>query len=115
MFFAKDADSRPEADAHDPSDFLGVDSVFPAQQARPLMLGSLKNIQIEEGKNTNGNPIAALVIAIEMLKNHTTSNRSKSWAKEIVLLTQAEAKLKQGGWQDVLQMLVDEGIRLKVM
>lgn len=48
-YFAKDASSRPEAEAYDPADFLGVGSVFPPQQARPSMLSELKALEVGKG------------------------------------------------------------------
>lgn len=44
-FFAKPESGRPEAQAHDPADYVGVASIFPPQQARPQMLGVVKSIQ----------------------------------------------------------------------
>lgn len=56
------------------------------------------------------------MVTLELLKQHREYNRgAKNWAKEVVLLTHADAKLKQGGWQDVLQMLVDDNITLRVI
>lgn len=129
-YFAKDPTSRPEAEAYDPADFLGVGSIFPPQQARPSMLSELKVLEIGKG-NANRElqviasvsqaeslslAIAALVVTLELLRQHRDYNRgAKNWAKEVVLLTHSEAKLKQGGWQDVLQMLVDDNITLRII
>lgn len=39
---------KPEADAHDPQDYVGVASIFPPQQARPQMLGVVQAIEVGE-------------------------------------------------------------------
>lgn len=51
-FFAKSEGDEPEANAHDPQDYVGVASIFPPQQARPQMLGVVQSIQIGD---FNGN------------------------------------------------------------
>ncbi|KAJ9121077.1 hypothetical protein QFC24_005058 [Naganishia onofrii] len=115
-FFARSENEGPEASAHDPQDYVGVASIFPPQQARPQMLGVINSIQVGQ---FNGNPMAALVVLEELLDQHTTDGTqgrsTRNWKKEVVVLTYAQAKVKQVGWEVVLEGVRNRSILLKIM
>jgi ATP-dependent DNA helicase 2 subunit 2 len=56
--------------------------------------------------------VSALMVALDMIHVH---KHTKSWALEVVLITDGESAFKQDEYEDAMKRFDDLGVRLLVM
>ncbi|EIW69540.1 hypothetical protein M231_07455 [Tremella mesenterica] len=79
------------------------------QTARPKIVETVMNVEVGEHE---GNPISALMVALDMIQVH---KHTKSWALEVILITDGESNFDQGEYEDAMDRFDDMGVQLNVL
>ncbi|OCF38430.1 hypothetical protein I317_07796 [Kwoniella heveanensis CBS 569] len=79
------------------------------QTAKPKTVEVVMNLDVGEHE---GNPISALMVALDMVHTH---KHTKSWALEVVLITDGESAFRQDEYEDAMDRFDDLGVRLSVV
>ncbi|KAK8869939.1 hypothetical protein IAR55_000507 [Kwoniella newhampshirensis] len=79
------------------------------QTAKPKTVELVMNLDVGEHE---GNPVSALMVALDMIHVH---KHTKSWALEVVLITDGESSFKQEEYEEAMDRLDDLGVRLSVV
>ncbi|KAL7422191.1 ATP-dependent DNA helicase yku80 [Cryptotrichosporon argae] len=99
-------DANPEDD-NPPYAAISCDVAI--QTAKPKTVEVVMNLALG---STEGNPVSALMVALDMIHVH---KHSKSWSLEIVLITDGESAFVQDEYEDAMNRLDDEGVKLTVL
>ncbi|WVR05055.1 hypothetical protein IAU60_002067 [Kwoniella sp. DSM 27419] len=79
------------------------------QTAKPKTVEVVMNLDVGDHE---GNPVSALTVALDMIHTH---KHTKSWALEVVLITDGESPFKQDEYEDAMDRFDDLGVRLSVV
>lgn len=96
------------------------------QTARPKAIEVVMNLEVGEtegnrkwaprtsgdGTITHFSAVSALMVALDMIHIH---KHTKSWALEIVLITDGESSFLQDEYEDTMTRLDDMGVKLTVV
>ncbi|KAK6902779.1 hypothetical protein I203_108038 [Kwoniella mangroviensis CBS 8507] len=79
------------------------------QTAKPKTVEVVMNLDAGEYE---GNPVSALMVALDMIHTH---KHTKSWALEVVLITDGESSFRQDEYEEAMGRFDDLGARLSVV
>ncbi|WWD01563.1 hypothetical protein V866_008508 [Kwoniella sp. B9012] len=79
------------------------------QTAKPKTVEVVMNLDLGEDE---GNPVSALMVALDMIHTH---KHTKSWALEVVLITDGESAFRQDEYEEAMGRFDDLGVRLSVV
>ncbi|ORX39724.1 SPOC like C-terminal domain-containing protein [Kockovaella imperatae] len=79
------------------------------QTAKPKTVEELLNLEL--GK-VEGNPVSALMVALDMVHTH---KHTKSWALEVVLVTDGESAFAQDEYEELMDRFDDMGVKLTIV
>ncbi|KAK4688057.1 ATP-dependent DNA helicase 2 subunit 2, partial [Tremellales sp. Uapishka_1] len=97
---------RPE-DKAPPYRAISADAAI--QTAKPVILETVMNLQVG---NEQGNPVSALMVALDMIHTH---KHSKAWTLEVVLITDGEAEFQQDEFEEAMSRLDEMGVKLVII
>ncbi|KAL1411229.1 ATP-dependent DNA helicase yku80 [Vanrija albida] len=89
--------------------YTAVSAEVAIQTVRPKTLEVVLNLEPGEEE---GNPISALVVALDMIQMH---KHTKAWSLEIVLITDGESEFDQSEYEEAMDKLDDLGCRLTIV
>ncbi|WOO81065.1 ATP-dependent DNA helicase II subunit 2 [Vanrija pseudolonga] len=89
--------------------YTSVSSEVAIQTVKPKTLEVVLNLETGEEQ---GNPISALVVALDMIQMH---KHTKAWSLEIVLITDGESEFDQSEYEEAMDKLDQLGCRLSVV
>ncbi|WWD15786.1 hypothetical protein CI109_100210 [Kwoniella shandongensis] len=95
-------------DDEDPP-YAAVSCDVAIQTAKPKAVEVVMNLDVGENE---GNPVSALMVALDMIHVH---KHTKSWALEVVLITDGESSFRQEEYEEAMDRLDDMGVRLSVV
>nr|XP_019042867.1 hypothetical protein I302_08576 [Kwoniella bestiolae CBS 10118]OCF21797.1 hypothetical protein I302_08576 [Kwoniella bestiolae CBS 10118] len=79
------------------------------QTAKPKTVEVVMNLDVGEYE---GNPVSALMVALDMIHTH---KHTKSWALEVVLITDGKLAFRQDEYEEAMGRFDDLGVRLSVV
>nr|XP_019013387.1 uncharacterized protein I206_01453 [Kwoniella pini CBS 10737]OCF52168.1 hypothetical protein I206_01453 [Kwoniella pini CBS 10737] len=89
--------------------YANVSSDVAIQTAKPKTLEVVMNLDVGEYE---GNPVSALMVALDMIHIH---KHTKSWALEVVLITDGESAFRQDEYEEAMERFDNDGVRLSVV
>ncbi|BEJ02117.1 hypothetical protein CcaverHIS631_0607990 [Cutaneotrichosporon cavernicola] len=89
--------------------YTAISSDVAIQSAKPKMLEVLMNLEVGEEA---GNPVGALMVALDMIEQH---KHTKRWSIEIKLVTDGESVFVQEEYEDAMTRLDALGVKLTVI
>ncbi|WRT66986.1 uncharacterized protein IL334_003952 [Kwoniella shivajii] len=95
-------------DDEDPP-YAAVSCDVAIQTAKPKTVEVVMNLDVGEHE---GNPVSALMVALDMIHVH---KHTKSWALEVILITDGESSFRQEEYEDAMDRFDDLGVRLSVV
>ncbi|GMK57801.1 hypothetical protein CspeluHIS016_0406350 [Cutaneotrichosporon spelunceum] len=93
----------------DDAPYTSISSDVAIQSAKPKMLEVLMNLEVGEDE---GNPVGALMVALDMIEQH---KHTKRWSIEIRLVTDGESGFVQEEYEDAMTRLDVLGVKLIVV
>ncbi|WWC61275.1 uncharacterized protein I303_103856 [Kwoniella dejecticola CBS 10117] len=105
---ANQAFVKQDPDNEDPP-YSNVSCDVAIQTAKPKTLEVVMNLNVGAHE---GNPVSALMVALDMIHIH---KHTKSWALEVVLITDGESAFRQDEYEDAMDRFDDLGVRLSVV
>ncbi|CAK9782753.1 SPOC domain-like protein [Cutaneotrichosporon oleaginosum] len=89
--------------------YIAVSSDVAIQSAKPKILEALMNLEVGEEE---GNPVSALMVALDMVEHH---KHTKRWTIEIKLVTDGESSFVQEEYEEAMKRLDKLGVKLTVI